>query len=75
MGVSRAEAHQVAVSCASATDADETVALTINNALANLLGYPHRDAAAWDRLIGVPSSEVERVSAKWRGSGVRDGAV
>ena len=47
---------------------DERVASAVNNMLLNLFGYPHGDAAAWERLIGVSSSEVQQVWEKWRAS-------
>ena len=45
---------------------DKNVQLAINNALNNLLGYPHRCEAEWPRFISAPPAEVARVLDKWR---------
>jgi hypothetical protein len=45
---------------------DKDVQLAINNAMNNLLGYPHRCEPAWPQYISVPPAEVARVLDKWR---------
>jgi hypothetical protein len=46
---------------------DEVAHLAINNALNNLIGYPHRREHEWPQHISVPAAEVGRIFAKWRG--------
>lgn len=45
---------------------DKDVQLAVNNAMNNLLGYPHRCETEWPRFIAVPPAEVARVLDKWR---------
>jgi hypothetical protein len=47
-------------------DTDGVVRLAINNALVNLLGYPHGRAAQLERELGVTTARLEEVFAKWR---------
>jgi hypothetical protein len=66
-GLARGEARSVATAWPDIDESTEAVSLTINNAFANLLGYPHHEDAAWALLISSDRSEVERVFLKWRG--------
>jgi hypothetical protein len=44
--------------------------LAVNNALDNLLGYPHdHRGAGFERLVGVSEAEVRAVFARWRRRG------
>jgi hypothetical protein len=68
MGVSRAEAADVAASWPEPAANGWTFA-AVNNALLNLLGYPH---GRWRRLsgeIGAGEREVAQALACWRGEG------
>ena len=55
------------------TDDLEKRDLAVNNALNNLLGYPHKKMAVWSDFISVSKAEVEAVFRRWRGEGPRDG--
>jgi len=46
---------------------DDDVRLAVNNALNNLIGYPHRAGGAWPDWISVPRDELPAVLARWRG--------
>ena len=52
-------------------DTQESVALAINGAMNNLLGYPHAYHDRWHDGMQTPRAEVERVFAKWRGNPTR----
>lgn len=49
---------------------DGVAQLAINNALNNLLGYPHGWEDVWPRYISVTPAEVGRIFARWRGEPV-----
>jgi len=66
-GLTREEVRFVWSSWKTLEAEDEVVRRTINNCLLNLLGYPHGEQEAWDRLISASRDEVARVYAKWRG--------
>lgn len=66
-GLTRDEVRSVWSSWPTTLDpGDEVARRAINNCLANLLGYPHGEQEAWDRLISASRDEVARVYAKWR---------
>jgi len=69
-GLERAKVAAIAARWPHVDGDDEDVRLAINNALANLLGYPHDEPEAFKQWIGEPSEEVERVFKKWRECGV-----
>jgi hypothetical protein len=69
-GLARAQVRQVAAAAPHIDDSQEDVAFAINNALANLVGYPHHQESAWSEFISVSSEEVTRVFGKWRGDPV-----
>jgi hypothetical protein len=66
-GLSREQVEQVLESWPKINDSDESVALSINNSLVNLLGYPYSDADGkeWKKFISVPATEVARILTKW----------
>ena len=41
--------------------------LAVNNALNNLLGYPHGKESSWSEFISADPTEVADVLARWRG--------
>ena len=51
-------------------ESKEDVQLAVNNALNNLLGYPHGCHAQWANYISVPQPEVARIFSKWRGESI-----
>jgi hypothetical protein len=65
-GLHRHEVAQIVAALPDIDDSDELVSLTIHNAMGNLLGYPHGQAAAWRQFISVPEEEVERIFEKWK---------
>jgi hypothetical protein len=65
------ERHEVAAVLASwpRTDDPEVRDLAVNNALNNLLGYPHKKMSVWSDYISVSPAEVAAVFRRWRGEG------
>jgi hypothetical protein len=60
----RAVAHawpNVELNCAD-------VALAVNNALNNLLGYPHRQQSVWAQWVSVGPSELDQLFCRLRKS-------
>ena len=67
-GLTRQEVKQITNTWPEIDDSNEEAALAINNAMSNLLHYPHRQEEAWRTFISVTPREVERVFQKWRHS-------
>ncbi len=44
----------------------EDVELAVNNAMNNLLGYPHRCGHVWSDYISVSPRELEEIYRRWR---------
>ena len=65
-GVTFAEVARVRAALPDVDDSLETVALVINGALNDLLGYPHRQEARWADFISVPTTEVSLIFRRWR---------
>ncbi len=65
-GLRRQEVARIVATLPNIDDSDESVSLAINNAMGNLLGYPHGQTAAWSQFISVPEVEVRRIFDKWR---------
>jgi hypothetical protein len=65
-GLHRHEVAEIVAAIPGIDDSDERVSLAINNAMANLLGYPHGKTAAWRQFVSVSESEVSRVFDRWR---------
>jgi len=65
-GLHRHEVARVVAALPDIDDSEESVSLAINNAMNNLLGYPHGKEAAWQHFISVPEDEVRRIFDKWR---------
>ena len=66
-GLYRAEIGEVISSWPDIDESQLNVKLAINNAMNNLLGYPHRRQDVWAEYISVTAEEVYRVFSKWRG--------
>jgi hypothetical protein len=64
-GLERAEVKKVLQSWPELNEADETVAVAINNSFNNLLGYPD-DKKLWPKFLSVTRSEVARIFDKWK---------
>ena len=69
-GLWRKEVQEVISSWPDIDDSELNVQLAINNAMNNLLGYPHHREDVWGDYINVPAQEVYRVFSKWRGESV-----
>ena len=69
-GLQRDQVSRIAAAIPRIDDSSEEVALAINSAMGNLVGYPHRQEDTWSRFISVPEKEVNRVLSKWRGDAV-----
>jgi len=65
-GLHRHEVARIVAALPDIDDSEESVSLAINNAMNNLVGYPHGEDAAWPQFISVPESEVRRIFEKWR---------
>jgi hypothetical protein len=65
-GLTRAEVARVLQTWPDGDGRDRDVDLAVNNALNNLLGYPHREVQAWERYIGVPKARVTETFERWR---------
>lgn len=51
---------------------DNEKSVAVGNTLNNLLGYPHDRWDLWHDYVSVPSAEVARVYARWRGEDAID---
>ncbi len=66
-GLERDEVAAVLSSWPDLDDSLERDHLAINNALANLVGYPHGCEEQWPEFIAASRAEIARLLAKWRG--------
>ena len=55
----RSEVESIANSFSSDTALSGDVALALNNAMNNLLAYPHGQAAAWGQWLSVTPEELQ----------------
>jgi hypothetical protein len=58
-GLARNEVRAVADAWPNVDSTDSNVALAVNNALTNLVGYPHGQEFAWPRWISVEPPALE----------------
>jgi hypothetical protein len=65
-GLERHQLARIVAALPDIDDSDESVSLAIHNAMGNLLGYPHRETAAWSQFISVSEAEVSRIFDRWR---------
>ena len=68
-GLERTEVETIAEYFSAATPITGDVALALNNALANLLGYPHEQEAVWSQWLSVTPAELQVIFSRWRASG------
>jgi hypothetical protein len=66
IGLHRKEVAAILAKWPHVDDTDGDVGLTINNSLANLLGYPHDCGPELEERVGATYEEVGRIFAKWR---------
>ena len=67
-GLQRADVAAIAESFSPATALTGDVALALNNAMGNLLGYPHGHEADWHEWLSVPPEQLQVIFSKWRAS-------
>jgi len=67
-GLSRSEVRAVIDQWPVDDRSDEKAALAINNAINNLLGYPHDQEEAWSKYMSGSREEVYAIFEKWRDS-------
>ncbi len=67
MGVDPAEFMDVCNAWPDVSENEATVQCSVENAMNNLLGYPHEWHDAWDSKISVSKMEIHRVLSLWRG--------
>jgi len=65
-GLNRNEVRAVIARWPVEDRSDEKAALVINNAMNNLLGYPHDQKEAWSKYISGSKEEVHAIFQKWR---------
>lgn len=64
-GLERSEVESIADSLTPETPLTGDVALAINNAMCNLLGYPHGQDAVWSRWLSVTPEELQVIFSRW----------
>lgn len=69
MGLEVSEFLAVVVQWPDVDDSDTVVYLAINNAMNNLLGYPHGKELS--RYMDASRPEIARIFTKWRGRQVQ----
>jgi hypothetical protein len=68
-GLERAEVESIADALTPATPLSGDVALALNNAMGNLLGYPHGQDAVWSQWLSVTPAELQVIFSRWQASG------
>lgn len=62
----RAEVEHIAKTFSSTTPITGNVLLAVNNALTNLLGYPHGQETSWAQWLSVTPDQLEVVFQRWQ---------
>src|SRR6476659_10547809 len=57
-GLHRDQVRRIVASIPDIDDSSEDNALAINNAMNNLIGYPHGQEAAWPQFISISREDV-----------------
>lgn len=65
-GLERDEVARVARDWPVVDGSDARVDLAVNNALANLCGYPHGCEQEWGRFLSVRPERLEEVLDRWQ---------
>jgi hypothetical protein len=65
-GLERNEVREIIEQWPVDDQSDEKAARAINNAMNNLLGYPHGQKEVWPEYISVPKDELHTIFRKWR---------
>ncbi len=66
IGVTATSFKKLANAAPIIDDSKPKIRLAINNAMNNLLGYPHGYHEKWAEVMPTPLAEIERVFTKWR---------
>ena len=67
-GFDRLEFIAIADSFSPITPLTGDVALALNGAMNNLIGYPHNKEATWSQWLTVTPAELQAVYFRWRAS-------
>ena len=67
-GLTRNEVRAVADAWPNVELNSADVSLAVNNALNNLLGYPHRQESVWSQWLSISSSELDELFCRLRRS-------
>jgi len=73
LGLSRQEVQEISDRFPNLDEADNDsgelsdASLAINNAFANLIGYPHGVRQRWSQYISVSPDDLKALLYKWRG--------
>jgi hypothetical protein len=65
-GMDRRDVVRVKMRWPNVDNVDEKVALAVNNALGNLVGYPHGEEKQWSQFISVTPERVLEVLKRWQ---------
>lgn len=65
-GLERSEVEAIAQSLSPAMQTSGRSELALHNAVNNLLGYPHQQAAAWGEWLTVTPAELQAVCSRWQ---------
>ncbi|MGB2832318.1 MAG: hypothetical protein WBC07_05160 [Methylotenera sp.] len=65
-GITASAFKKIAKDVPKIDDSNIRVRMAINNAMNNLLGYPHGYHEKWAEVMPIPLAEIERVFTKWR---------
>ncbi len=68
-GLERSEVVAIADALSPSTRISGRAEVTLHNAVNNLLGYPHQQAAAWGQWLSVTPSELQAVYSRWQALG------
>ena len=68
-GFQRVEMEAIAEAFTATTPHTGDVARAINNAILNLIGYPHDGESVWSQWLSVSPAELQVVHSQWRAAG------
>jgi len=66
-GLARGEVRAIADSWPKPVRSAETVTTAVNNSFVNLLGYPHRQDAAWPKWLSVDRTQLKELFDRLHG--------
>jgi hypothetical protein len=69
IGLSREEFKKIVNRCSDISKPSKLCKIAINNAIINMLGYPHGCEEVWSEYISVSSSELQKVFERWKAAG------